>query len=60
MMQEAEITSIAKEYMGHRSLPIAIFAFTVIAVYAFSFYAGVTGMWPLWVSFLVSSYLAFM
>lgn len=60
MMQEAEITSIAKEYMGHRSLPIAIFAFTVIAGYAFSFYAGVTGMWPLWVSFLVSSYLAFM
>ncbi|MEM7097730.1 MAG: fatty acid desaturase [Pseudomonadota bacterium] len=59
-MQEANITAIAKEYMGEPAPAIAWFAGAIVAAYGFSFYAAVAGTWPLWVSFLVGSYLAFM
>ena len=59
-MQEAEITGIAKEYMGEPAPFITWFALSIVAVYAFSFYAAVSGIWPMWLSFIVSSYFSFM
>lgn len=59
-MQESEITGIAKQYMGDPTPVTGVFAATISCAYGYSVYAGITGMWPMWLAFFVTSYLAFM
>ena len=59
-MQESEITRIAKKYMGTPAPMVTVFALAVTAAYFFSVYAAIAGVWPLWASFAICSYLTYM
>ena len=59
-MQEADITKIARQYMGETALPTVVFAGFVMGAYIFGFVAVVTGLMPLWLGFIALSYLIYM
>ena len=59
-MQESEITGIARKYMGEPAPIVGLFAAAIVLAYIFVVYAGITGLWPVWLAFVIASYLAFM
>ena len=59
-MEEAEIAAVAREYMGAPAPATGIFAAVIGFAYIASFVAAATGTLPLWVAFVVTSYLVFM
>ena len=59
-MKDTEITELAKPYIGEPAPVIAVFGLAIVAAYAFTVYAGISGLWPGWLAFAVASYLAYM
>jgi len=59
-LEEAEITSVAREYMGEPAPITGIFAGVVTLAYISCFIAAVTSAIPLWLAFVIASYLIFM
>jgi beta-carotene hydroxylase len=59
-MQEADITKVAPEYVGETAFPTVTFAALTLLAYILGFVAAITGAIPLWLGFVVLSYLIFM